>query len=189
MADDIKYAFVDPVIEGQQYILMSFLSKEKSKGKFDLFKFRGAFPDEASAKEYAQKLQKLDGSYDIFVGKVGAWNIYNPDPNDSELTQEYFEKELNAIMKAQKEEEFKKAQIEKERRDAMIKKALQENDEATEEKKKKQKEKTVEELVKEQEDETVEKYDKEIKGAQDALAKLQQAYNKLKDTEKKEEKK
>jgi hypothetical protein len=112
----IDYLDEDPVIKGQEWICVSFLSPEKVKGcKTMGFKFRGAFPTQEEANAHAKYLQdKIDPDFHIFVGSGFKWLPFNPDPESIE-TQEYYEKELNNLMKSVKEELASKKQHERER--------------------------------------------------------------------------
>jgi len=166
--EDIKYYTIDPKIENQKFVLLSFLPKEKynnGNGKFDLFKFRGAFGTEQEARDYAQKLRQIDNDFDIFIAPVGSWQPFNPKLEDIQ-DQEYYEKQLNDIMKNYKEQELRKEQIEKERKDDMIRKALTSN---------KDKNNKTEENEKDME----KKYEENIKSAEDCLNKLEEAFNKI----------
>ena len=49
----------------------------------------------------------MDGTHDIFVGQVGFWLPWDPEPMDVQ-DQEYMEKDLNTLMKSKKENEMKK---------------------------------------------------------------------------------
>jgi len=169
--EKIQYYTIDPVIENQKFVLLSFLPKEKynnGKGKFDLFKFRGAFGTEEEARAYTQKLRKIDNDFDIFIAPVGSWQPFNPNIEDIK-DQEYYEEQLNDIMKNYREQELRKEQIEKERRDDMIRKALTSN------KNKEKDNKTNEENEKDMET----KYNENIKSAEDCLSKLEEAFNKI----------
>lgn len=112
----IDYLDEDPVIKGQEWICVSFLSPEKVKGcKTMGFKFRGAFPTQEEANAHAKYLQdKIDPDFHIFVGSGFRWLPFNPDPESIE-TQEYYEKELNSLMKSVKDELALKKQHERER--------------------------------------------------------------------------
>ena len=168
MDKDIKYYTIDPKIENQKFVLLSFLSKEKynnGNGKFDLFKFRGAFGTEQEARDYAQKLRQIDNDFDIFIAPVGSWQPFNPKLEDIQ-DQEYYEKQLNDIMKNYKEQELRKEQIEKERKDEMIKKALSNNKDNIK-------------SEQEQEKDMEHKYNDNIKNAEDCLNKLEEAFNKI----------
>ena len=49
----------------------------------------------------------MDGTHDIYVGQVGFWLPWDPEPFDVQ-DQEYLEKDLNTLMKSKKENEIKK---------------------------------------------------------------------------------
>jgi hypothetical protein len=111
----IDYLDEDPIIPGQEWICISFLSPEKIKNcKVTGFKFRGAFPTQELAEAHAKKIQSKDPYFNIFIGSGFRWIPYNPDPETIEK-QEYYEKELNDLMKSVKDELETKKQSAKER--------------------------------------------------------------------------
>jgi hypothetical protein len=67
-------------------------------------KVRGVFPSEAEATIKAKRLQKSDPSFNIYMGYVGKWMAWEPDPNKVK-DQEYANEELNTLMKKYRENE------------------------------------------------------------------------------------
>ena len=67
-------------------------------------KVRGVFPSEAEATIKAKRLQKSDPSFNIYMGYVGKWMAWEPDPNKVK-DQEYANDELNTLMKKYRENE------------------------------------------------------------------------------------
>ena len=49
----------------------------------------------------AKTLRKLDVNHNVFVGQVGFWLPWDPDPFDVQ-EMEYMETELNTLMKSKK---------------------------------------------------------------------------------------
>lgn len=128
---EIDYLDEDPVCkEDQKWICVSFLSPEGIMNcKMRGFKFRGAFSTYEEAQKHADKINKsIDPNFHIFVGEGFKWLPWDPDPYDekSVQNQEYREKELNKLMKAYKKNLEKKATVEAERKQDLIKKAQME---------------------------------------------------------------
>lgn len=67
-------------------------------------KVRGVFPSEAEATIKAKRLQKSDPNLNIYLGYVGKWMAWEPDPNLVK-DQEYANEELNTLMKKYRENE------------------------------------------------------------------------------------
>jgi hypothetical protein len=65
-------------------------------------KVRGVFDTLEEAKSRSEFLKKVDSKFDIFIGEVGVWCPWSPNPNDLE-NQEYAETQLNTLMKKYKE--------------------------------------------------------------------------------------
>jgi hypothetical protein len=67
-------------------------------------KVRGVFATEAEASIRAKRLQKSDPSFNIYLGSVGKWMAWEPDPNKVGES-EYANDELNSLMKKYRENE------------------------------------------------------------------------------------
>lgn len=67
-------------------------------------KVRGVFATEAEASIRAKRLQKSDPSFNIYLGSVGKWMAWEPDPNKVGAS-EYANDELNSLMKKYRENE------------------------------------------------------------------------------------
>lgn len=65
-------------------------------------KVRGVFDSIDEAKNRSEFIKKIDDKFDIFIGEVGCWCPWSPNPNDLE-NQEYAETQLNTLMKKYKE--------------------------------------------------------------------------------------
>lgn len=81
-------------------------------------KVRGVYDTYNEALGRAKTLQKLDPSFNVYVGQVGFWLPWDPDPHDV-ADQEYADEQLNMLMKKYKENESQRdefyAQNKKER--------------------------------------------------------------------------
>lgn len=94
----------------------TFVFKNKKKMEDDFFamnsfrttiqgiKVRGAYDTYNEALARAKTLQKLDPSFNVYVGQVGFWLPWDPEPHDV-AEQEYADDQLNQLMKKYKENE------------------------------------------------------------------------------------
>jgi hypothetical protein len=65
-------------------------------------KVRGVYDTLKEAQHRSQKLQKLDPNFNVFIGQVGYWLPWDPNPHKIE-NQEYCESELNNLVKKYRE--------------------------------------------------------------------------------------
>lgn len=65
-------------------------------------KVRGVFDTLDEAKNRSEFIKKVDKNFDIFIGQMGCWCPWSPNPNDLQ-NQEYSETQLNTLMKKYKE--------------------------------------------------------------------------------------
>lgn len=70
-------------------------------------KVRGVYSTHEEAKIRAQVLQRMDRSHNVFVGQVGYWLPWDPNP-DAVHESEYMEKDLNSLMKQYKQNEVQR---------------------------------------------------------------------------------
>ena len=70
-------------------------------------KIRGTYDTFEEASHRAKTLQKMDPSFNVFVGQVGFWLPWDPQPAEIQ-NQEYAEDQLNNLMKNYKDNEVKK---------------------------------------------------------------------------------
>lgn len=77
-------------------------------------KVRGVYGSSQEAEARAKKLQKADQIHNIFVGQVGKWLAWDPEPSQV-ANQEYQEEQLNELMKSYKKNEEAREEFYKER--------------------------------------------------------------------------
>jgi hypothetical protein len=70
-------------------------------------KIRGVFDTLREAEIRAQVLKRIDDKFHVYVGQVGCWCPWSPNPDDI-ADQEYAETHLNTLMKNYKENQAKK---------------------------------------------------------------------------------
>jgi hypothetical protein len=80
-------------------------------------KVRGVYASQAEAVARSKKLQRQDTLHNIFVGEVGKWLPWDPEPGEVG-EQEYAEDQLNTLMKKYKENEDDRQMFQRERRSA-----------------------------------------------------------------------
>lgn len=80
-------------------------------------KVRGVYDTIQEAKHRADVLKKNGDKFDIFIGQVGCWCPWSPNPEDI-ADSEYAETQLNTFMKKFKESTALKDQVFEERKQA-----------------------------------------------------------------------
>jgi hypothetical protein len=63
----------------------------------------------------SKKLQRQDQIHNIFVGEIGKWLPWDPEPSQI-AEQEYAEEQLNTLMKKYKENEEQREEFKREQR-------------------------------------------------------------------------
>lgn len=123
----IDYLPEDDLLPGQKWVCLSFISPEgKIKNcKIRGLKVRGVYDSREEADERATALQKIDPDFDVFVGEVGKWLPWDPDPHDESKVKDvvYNEHELQRLAKAHKEHRQKVKHEEAERKRSMLENA------------------------------------------------------------------
>lgn len=115
----------DPPLPGQKFGVYSFMSKEKVKGcKVDAFKPRGSFDTIEEASEYAKKLRDLEPAFNVFVGENFKWVAFDPNPEMVKDNANYYEEQLQSLMKGTLENHEKTKQLEAQRKQDMIKQSV-----------------------------------------------------------------
>jgi len=86
-------------------------------------KVRGVFATEAEASIRAKRLQKSDPSFNIYLGSVGKWMAWEPDPSKVG-ENEYANDELNSLMKKYRENEEARDQFYSEQKKQKVQSAV-----------------------------------------------------------------
>jgi len=82
-------------------------------------KVRGVFDTIDEARNRAEFIKKFDNKFDTFIGEVGCWCPWSPNPNDLQ-NQEYAESQLNTLMKKYKENMDSKDELFEKRRQEQL---------------------------------------------------------------------
>lgn len=122
----IDYLTEDEPLPGQLWVCISFLSPEGIKNcSVRGLKIRGVYGTKQEADQRAKSLQERDPDFHVFVGEMGKWLPWDPDPNDVSDNQ-YQEKELNDLMKGYKDNLDKAKRMQQQRKEDMIRQAAKE---------------------------------------------------------------
>lgn len=110
----------DPLIDNQQWVCMSFVSPEGIKNcTLRALKIRGVFATREEADTRAKYLQSIDPDFHVFVGEVGKWLPWDPEPTSVDNNQ-YREDELNTLMSEYKKTLANAQQTEAERKRSLL---------------------------------------------------------------------
>ena len=96
-----------------------FYAKNEFRTTMRGLKIRGVYSSQAEAVARSKKLQRMDTHHNIFVGEVGKWLPWDPEPADVS-EQEYAEEQLNTLMKKYKENETDREQFQREQRTRVV---------------------------------------------------------------------
>lgn len=89
----------DPVIKRQQFACISFVSPEGVMNtSIRAVKIRGVYESHEEAIKRCEELKNIDKYFDVFVGEVGKWLAWDPDPHTCENTI-YRDEKQDKIMK------------------------------------------------------------------------------------------
>jgi hypothetical protein len=81
-----------------------FFAKNDFRTTVQGLKVRGVYDTYNEAAARAKTLQKLDPSFNVYVGQIGFWLPWDPEPAEV-ADQEYADDQLNTLMKKYKENE------------------------------------------------------------------------------------
>jgi len=123
------YLNEDPALSGQKYVCLSFLTpSQEDQSSLTGIKVRGVFEDYDEACKRAKELQEMDPAFGVFVGEVGKWLPFDPEPDSNMVkSSEYANEELNQIMKNYLINQEKSRIFHEQRKAEMTRKNLQEN--------------------------------------------------------------
>jgi hypothetical protein len=91
-------------------------------------KIRGVYDTQREANIRAQVLQKMDNAFHVYVGQIGYWLPWDPNPNDIQ-EQEYLNKDLNRLNKEYNKNQEKKDMFYEEQKREKKMSAIRENEE------------------------------------------------------------
>jgi len=123
---EIDHLMEDPIIMSQRYVCISFISPEGLKNcTVRGVKIRGVYATAEEAKARAKEISEFDSDFDVFVGEMGKWLPWDPDPNSVKDTV-FQEKELNELAYQRKQSLKKIKKVQDQRKKDMMQRAARE---------------------------------------------------------------
>ena len=140
--ESVENKYKDFMYINQEKLESEFYEKNEFKTTVRGVKVRGSYDTLQEAQAKAKKLQQNDKNFNVYIGQVGFWLPWDPNPHNID-SQEYAESELNTLVKKYRENQEKKDQH------------FQENIDYAREQAEKQKQEKTENNTVEDEEETV----------------------------------
>ena len=99
---DILSKYKDYLFNEEEHLNKQFTEKNNFKTSVRGLKVRGTYDTIQEAEMRAKRLQKSDPNFNVFVGQVGFWLPWDPEPQTIEK-ENYLNDELNTLMSKYKE--------------------------------------------------------------------------------------
>ena len=100
----IQEAYDTYLYKNRKKLEETFFAKNAFRTTIRGLKVRGVYDTYAEGMARAKTLQKLDPDFNVYVGQVGFWLPWDPEPSEVP-DQEYADDQLNQLMKKYKENE------------------------------------------------------------------------------------
>jgi hypothetical protein len=125
----VDYLTEDSILPwDQKYVCLSFLTDKENKTTLSGIKVRGVFANYEDACEQCKKLQSVDPAFNVFVGEMGKWLPFDPNPDSQAVKDsEYANEELNKMMKGYLENQEKAKLYHEQRKNEMVRKNILDN--------------------------------------------------------------
>ena len=107
--DQLQEKYKDFIYSNGEQLEDMFHKENDFKTTVRGLKVRGVYDTLKEAQIRAKVLQRKDKNFNVFVGQVGFWLPWDPHPHKVD-NQEYFESELNNLVKKYKENQEDKEQ-------------------------------------------------------------------------------
>ena len=137
---DDKYK--DFLYKEQENLQKDFDTKNEFKSNIRGLKVRGIYDSRQEAEQRAKILHRMDQDHHVFVGSVGQWLPWDPEPDKID-NQEYIDEGLNNLMGEYKKNQISKDQFFEERK----KEKMEDQIKKVEDSKKKQEEEDKKERI------------------------------------------
>ena len=107
--DDIEEKYKDFLYTSEEKLDQEFSELNNFKTSVRGVKVRGVYDTLVEAQSNAKRLQSTDKHFNVFVGQVGYWLPWDPNPHNID-NQEYYESDLNTLVSKYKENQESKEQ-------------------------------------------------------------------------------
>jgi len=107
--DDIEEKYKDFLYTHEETLDHKFSELNNFKTSVRGVKVRGVYDTLVEAQSNAKRLQSTDKHFNVFVGQVGYWLPWDPNPHNID-NQEYYESDLNTLVSKYKENQESKEQ-------------------------------------------------------------------------------
>tara|TARA_B100001758_G_C18364980_1_gene587938 strand:- start:6 stop:698 length:693 start_codon:yes stop_codon:yes gene_type:complete len=97
--DNVKNEYDQFLFEHKDKMDKTFDEENNNQTSIRGVKIRGSYDSYREAEVRSKTLQKMDTSHNIFIGQVGYWLPWDPDPSSDKINSEYQEEQLNNLMK------------------------------------------------------------------------------------------
>lgn len=115
-------------IPGQNYALINVVSPKSNQKNEDCgVKIKGVFATLDEAKQYSQKINKIDPTFDLFVVELYKWFPVPPSIEDIQ-DQKFQDDKLNEIIESHKQEQMKAKEFFEARKEELMKGKTEPND-------------------------------------------------------------
>ena len=112
----------------QKFVCISFLTDKENKSTLSGIKIRGAYSSYEAACEQAKKIQSVDQYINVFVGEMGKWLPFDPNPDsESVKDSQYANDQLNTMMKSYMENQEKAKVYHEQRKQELVRQNILEN--------------------------------------------------------------
>ena len=101
--ENVKNEYDSFLYSNKEILEKTFFEEKNYQTTMRGLKVRGIYDTKREADVRAKVLQKLDSSHNVFIGQVGYWLPWDPDPTN--MDTEYLEDELNNLVKEYKNNE------------------------------------------------------------------------------------
>lgn len=113
--DKMKSMYDDYLYLNNQKLEDEFYQKNDFHTTVRGLKIRGVYNSHEEAVARSKKLQRMDTLHNIFVGEIGKWLPWDPEPSKVKES-EYAEEQLNVLMKKYKENEESREEFYREKK-------------------------------------------------------------------------
>jgi hypothetical protein len=100
----VKQEYEDFLFKNSATLEEEFFKQNEFRTTIRGIKVRGVFASEGEAGVRAKKLQRSDPNFNIYMGSMGKWMAWEPEPSKVG-EQEYANEQLNTLMKKYRENE------------------------------------------------------------------------------------